>query len=244
MLQCENAASSLIRVLVIEDDQGTADEVVAELTSAGFSVEHVANGIDGLRRAMHNEHHVIALDRLLPGMDGLTILAHLRKEQVQTPVLIVSALDNVDERVRGLKAGGDDYLVKPFVPIELSARIEALARRQIDPDGMLLQIGDLVLDLKMRIAVRAGRNLNLAPREVRLLEFLMRRADRIVTRAMLFEGVWNYRFDPGTNLVDVHMGRLRRKVDGQGQLPMIHTIRKTGFRLEEPGTAASGRLDG
>jgi two-component system OmpR family response regulator len=233
MLRCDTA-SLLIRVLVIEDDMGTADEVVSELTSAGFSVEHVANGIDGLRRAMHNEHHVIALDRLLPGIDGLKILAELRREKVQTPVLIVSALDDVDERVRGLRAGGDDYLVKPFAPVELSARIEALARRQIDPDGMLLQTGDLVLDLKARVAMRAGRNLNLAPREVRLLEFLMRRAEQVVTRAMLFEGVWNYRFDPGTNLVDVHMGRLRRKVDGPGQPPMIRTIRKTGFRLEQP----------
>jgi two-component system OmpR family response regulator len=244
MLQRTNTASPLIRVLVIEDDTGTADEVVAELTAAGFSVEHVANGVDGLRRAMQNEHHVIALDRLLPGIDGLTILTRLRKEKIHTPVLIVSALDDVDERVRGLKAGGDDYLVKPFVPIELSARIEALARRQFDPDGMVLKFGDLVLDLKMRVAMRAGRNLNLAPREIKLLEYLMRRAGRIVTRAMLFEGVWNYRFDPGTNLVDVHMGRLRRKVDGQGQPPMILTVRKTGFRLEEPGNGAGLRLAG
>jgi two-component system OmpR family response regulator len=224
----------MIRVLVIEDDEGTAHEMVAELTGAGFIVELVTNGLEGLRRAKHDEHHVIALDRLLPGLDGLAVLEELRRDGIRTPVLIVSALSDVDERVRGLKAGGDDYLVKPFVPIELSARIEALVRRQIDPKGIIIEVGDLVLDLKARVAMRAGRHLDLAPRELRLLEFLMRHAGQIVTRAMLFEEVWRYRFDPGTNLVDVHMGRLRRKIDHARAPAMIHTIRKLGFRLRAP----------
>ncbi len=221
-----------IKVLVIEDDKGTADEVVAELTTAGFCVEHVADGIQGLKRARDNEHHVIALVRLLPGIDGLTILEELRREKVDTPVLIVSALDNVHERVRGLKAGCDDYLVKPFLPIELSARVEALARRIVDPQGMVLKVDDLVLDLKTRTASRGDRHLSLAPREVRLLEYFMRHVGQTLTRTMLFEGVWQYRFDPGTNLVDVHVGRLRRKVDGPGQPTMIRTVRNLGFRLQ------------
>ena len=224
----------MIRVLVIEDDTETAAEIVSELSGQGFAVDCVHDGIEGLNRARRAEHHVITLDRLLPGMAGLALLENLRSEGNQTPVLFVSALGDVDERVRGIRAGGDDYLVKPFVPQELSARVEALARRRWQGTSSFLQVGDLSLDLVTRAAARGGRRLDLAPRELRLLEFLMRRVGQTVTRAMLFEDVWNYRFDPGTNLVDVHMGRLRKKVDLPGMTPMIVTVRRAGFRLDAP----------
>jgi two-component system OmpR family response regulator len=220
-------------VLIIEDDEAIAAEIAAELAAAGFVVEHAGNGPEGLERARRGSYSVITLDRLLPGLDGLTLLETLRREGVRTPTLLLSALGDVDERVRGLRAGGDDYLTKPFVPLELSARVEALARRAHDQRATRLQVGDLVLDLIDRTATRAGRPLDLAPREMRLLEYLMHHAGQAVTRAMLFEEVWRYRFDPGTNLVDVHLGRLRRKVDGPGDAPLIHTVRRIGFMLAE-----------
>ena len=193
--------------------------------------------------ARQAEHQVIALDRLLPGLDGLALLERLRLNGVRTPVLFVSALSDVDERVRGLRAGGDDYLAKPFVPVELSARIEALARRFDEPAGASIEVGDLAIDVQSRSATRGGRHLDLSPREFRLLEFLMRHAGQTVTRGMLFEEVWHYRFHPGTNLVDVHIGRLRRKVDVPKTPPMIHTIRKIGFRLMDLSRAAALERD-
>ncbi len=173
------------------------------------------------------------VDRMLPGMDGLTIIEALRQEQVRTPVLVLSALGGVAERVRGLRMGGDDYLTKPFAIIELVARIEALLRRPAESRETILRVGQLELDLIERTATRDGRAIDLLPREFRLLEYMMRRSGQLLTRAMLLEEVWNYKFVPATNLVDVHMGRLRHKVDGPGEPPMIHNVRGAGFILRE-----------
>ena len=174
------------------------------------------------------------VDRLLPGIDGLTIIEVARREHVRTPVLVLSALGAVDDRVRGLRAGGDDYLTKPFVILELIARIEALLRRPGESRDTVLRLGPLELDLLGRSAKRDGRPLDLLPREFRLLEYMMRRKDQLLTRAMLFEEVWNYKFVPQSNLVDVHMGRLRRKIDPPGQPPMLLNVRGEGFILRAP----------
>jgi two-component system OmpR family response regulator len=171
------------------------------------------------------------VDRLLPGMDGLSVIETLRNEQVRTPVLVLSALGAVDDRVRGLRAGGDDYLTKPFAVVELIARIEALLRRPVETRETILRVGQLELDLIERTARRGDREIDLLPREFRLLEYMMRRSGQLLTRAMLLEEVWNYKFVPATNLVDVHMGRVRHKVDGPGDTPMIHNIRGAGFIL-------------
>ncbi len=227
----------MIRVLVIEDDAETAAEIVEDFTAAGFSVDHEATGPEGLRRAQSEAFDVITLDRMLPDMDGLAVLDNLRASGIRTPVLVLSALSNVDERVKGLRAGGDDYLSKPFFASELRARVEVLARRPPDREQTLLRFEDLTLDLLDRAARRGERNLELFPREFKLLDFLVRHAGQVVTRAILFEQVWRYRFDPGTNLVDVHMGKLRRKVDAPGEPQLIHTVRGTGFVLKtaDPG---------
>ena len=222
----------MIRVLVIEDDSETAAEIVEDFTAAGFSVDREATGPDGLRRAQSEAFDVITLDRMLPDMDGLAVLDNLRASGIRTPVLVLSALSNVDERVKGLRAGGDDYLSKPFFASELRARVEVLARRPPDREQTLLRFEDLTLDLLDRAARRGERNLELFPREFKLLDFLVRHAGQVVTRAILFEQVWRYRFDPGTNLVDVHMGKLRRKVDAPGEPQLIHTVRGTGFVLK------------
>jgi two-component system OmpR family response regulator len=174
------------------------------------------------------------VDRLLPGTDGLTIVEALRHEGVRTPVLVLSALGSVDDRVRGLRAGGDDYLTKPFATTELIARIEALLRRPSESRDTVLQLGPLELDLIERTAKRGDRTIDLLPREFRLLEYMMRRKEQMLTRAMLLEDVWNYKFVPQTNLVDVHMGRLRRKVDEPREPPMIHNVRGLGFILRAP----------
>ena len=222
----------MIRVLVIEDDSETAAEIVEDFTAAGFSVDREATGPDGLRRAQSEAFDVITLDRMLPDMDGLAVLDNLRASGIRTPVLVLSALSNVDERVKGLRAGGDDYLSKPFFASELRARVEVLARRPPDREQTLLRFEDLTLDLLDRAARRGERNLELFPREFKLLDFLVRHAGQVVTRAILFEQVWRYRFDPGTNLVDVHIGKLRRKVDAPGEPQLIHTVRGTGFVLK------------
>lgn len=221
----------MIKVLVIEDDSETQQEIVDEFADAGFAVDCASNGPDGLDKATATTFDVITLDRLLPGLDGLDVLERLRNRGVGTPVLVLSALSSVDDKVRGLRSGGDDYLVKPFSPLELRARVEVLARRAPGAGPSLLRVEDLELDLLARTARRGERDLDLVPREFKLLEYLMRHAGQIVTRAMLFEQVWHYRFDPGTNLVDVHLGRLRRKVDGPGDVPLIHTVRGRGFVL-------------
>src|SRR3984893_17344364 len=201
------------RLLLIEDDKETADEIRAELGDRGFVVDWAANGIEGLDKARSGGAEAMIIDRLLPGMDGLTIIETLRAEGVRTPVLVLSALGAVDERVRGLRSGGDDYLTKPFATVELVARIEALLRRPVESPDTVLRVGPLELDLITRTAKRGERVIDLLPREFRLLEYMMRRKDQLLTRAMLFEEVWNYKFVPQSNLVDVHMGRLRRKVD-------------------------------
>lgn len=227
-------SETVTKVLLIEDDDETAHEIVAELVDRGFHVERAATGGEGLERARSGEQDVLIMDRLLPEIDGLTIIETLRREQVRTPVLVLSALGGVDERVRGLRAGGDDYLAKPFALVELAARIEALLRRPVDSRVTNLRIGSLELDLIDRTARRGGRQIDLLPRECRLLEYMMRREGQMVTRAMLFEEVWNYRFVPDSNLVDVHMGRLRHKVDAAGEAPMIHSLRGAGFMLRAP----------
>jgi len=224
------------RVLVIEDDETTAREIVAELSVHGMTAEWVANGREGLERARQDGYDLITLDRMLPGLDGIDVVAELRRAQVDTPVLMISALSDVDERVRGLRAGGDDYMTKPFAFDELRARVEALLRRSPEPRETVLRLDDLELDLLSRSARRGRRVLDLLPRELQILEYLMRHEGQTVTRAMLFERVWGYRFDPRTNLVDVHVGRLRRKIDGVGETPLFETVRGIGFALHAART--------
>ncbi len=222
------------RVLLIEDDRETASEIMAELVERGFDVEWAATGIEGLDKARAGKADAMIVDRLLPGVDGLTIIEAVRREHLRTPVLVLSALGAVDDRVRGLRAGGDDYLTKPFAIVELVARIEALLRRPSENLDTILRVGPLELDLLARTAKREDRRIELLPREFRLLEYMMRRRDQLLTRAMLFEEVWNYKFVPQSNLVDVHMGRLRRKVDQPNEQPMIHNVRGEGFILRAP----------
>lgn len=222
------------KLLLIEDDAETASEIRAELIERGFQVDWAASGIEGLDKARSIGPDVMIVDRLLPGMDGLTIVEALRNEDVKTPVLVLSALGNVDDRVRGLRAGGDDYLTKPFAILELMARIDALLRRPAKSVDTTLRVGALELDLLTRTAKRSDRTIELLPREFRLLEYMMRRKDQLLTRAMLFEEVWNYKFVPQSNLVDVHMGRLRHKVDRPGEPAMIHNVRGEGFIIRAP----------
>jgi two-component system, OmpR family, response regulator len=221
----------MAKVLLIEDDSETAEEITAELADRGFDVEWSANGIEGLEKARSSHPDAMIVDRLLPGMDGLTVIEALRKDQVRTPVLVLSALGAVDDRVRGLRMGGDDYLTKPFALVELVARIEALLRRPVESRETTLRVGPLELDLIERTVKRGDRVIDLLPREFRLLEYMMQRSDQLLTRAMLLQEVWNYNFVPSTNLVDVHMGRLRHKIDGSGETPMIHNVRGAGFIL-------------
>jgi two-component system, OmpR family, response regulator len=224
----------MTKILLIEDDGETAEEVTAELVERGFDVEWSADGTAGLASARSSGPDVLIVDRMLPGMDGLSIIETLRQEQVRTPVLVLSALGAIDDRVRGLRAGGDDYLTKPFAILELVARIEALLRRPVQSRETTLRVGALELDLIERTARRGAREIDLLPREFRLLEYMMQRCDQLLTRAMLLEEVWNYKFVPATNLVDVHMGRLRHKVDGPNETPMIHNVRGAGFILRTP----------
>jgi two-component system OmpR family response regulator len=225
---------SMAKILLIEDDKETADELRAELGERGYVVDWAANGIEGLDKARSGGAQVMIVDRLLPGMDGLTIIEALRREGMRTPVLVLSALGAVDDRVRGLRAGGDDYLTKPFATLELIARLEALLRRPLEGRETVLRVGPLELDLMERTAKRGDRAIDLLPREFRLLEYMMRRKDQVLTRAMLLEEVWNYNFVPQTNLVDVHMGRLRHKIDEPNESPMIQNVRGVGFILRAP----------
>jgi two-component system OmpR family response regulator len=226
----------MARVLVIEDDQETAAGIVENLTVYGHEVEHAATGPEGLERATGGGFDVITVDCMLPGLDGIALVETLRRTQISTPVLMLSALSALDERVLGLRAGGDDYLTKPFAYAELRARVDALLRRSPEQRETVLRVGDLEIDLLTRSARRGTRVLNITPRELRLLEYLVRHAGHAVTRAMLFEEVWNYRFDPHTNLVDVHVGRLRRELEGPGEPPMLQSVRGVGFRLDIPQT--------
>ena len=214
----------MARVLVIEDDQQTAAEITAALGDHGFDVDVAHTGREGLLNAAGDKYDAIVLDRMLPGdLDGLGVLATLRTIGIETPVLILSALSAVDERVRGLRAGGDDYLTKPFEFVELTARLEVLARRHAVPAReTTLRVSDLEIDLLTR---------ELLPREYRLLEYLMRHPGQVVTRTMLFEEVWGYHYDPQTNVIDVHIGRLRRKLEEGGLSQLIHTVRGSGYVL-------------
>jgi two-component system OmpR family response regulator len=224
----------MTRILTIEDDAVTAREIVAELSSHGLEVDWVDNGREGLERAVSGNYDLITLDRMLPELDGLAIVTTLRTMGVATPILMISALSDVDERVRGLRAGGDDYLTKPFDPEEMTARLEVLLRRNQTPAAQLdthLRVGPLELDLISRKVQRDGEEIALLPTEYRVLEFMMRHAGQTITRTMLFEAVWGYHFDPGTNLIDVHMGRLRKKIDPPGVEPMIQTVRGSGYIL-------------
>ncbi|NHO31467.1 response regulator transcription factor [Acetobacter fallax] len=224
-------------VLLVEDDSGIAREIAEELESRDFAVTAVETGDGGLEQALSGAYDVMVVDRMLPGLDGLTLIETMRARNIRAPVLVLSALSAVDDRVSGLKAGGDDYLTKPFAMEELVARIEALLRRPDDTRQTVLRAGPLTMDLIDRRVDRAGREVDLLPREFRLLEFLMRRPGQVLTRAMMLEEVWNYRFTPQTNLVDVHIGKLRRKIDGPGEAPLIHSIRGAGFTLgaSDPG---------
>jgi two-component system OmpR family response regulator len=222
-----------MRILVVEDDKDVAGFVVKGLREAGHVVEHAANGRDGLFMAASEAFDAIVLDRMLPGaVDGLRLLETLRSQGNNTPVLFLSAMAQVDDRVRGLKAGGDDYLTKPFAFAELLARVEALARRGKGEGPVTkLVVADLEMDLLSRGVKRAGQKIDLQPREFRLLEYLMRHASQVVTRTMLLEGVWDYHFDPQTNVIDVHVSRLRQKVDKPFSTPLIHTVRNAGYML-------------
>jgi two-component system, OmpR family, response regulator len=222
---------AVVKVLVIEDDPETAEQIVAQLSEQGMEVDHEAEGPSGLARAKAGTYDLVTLDRRLPHMDGLTVVGLLRQAGIKTPVLLLSALGEVEERVRGLRAGGDDYLTKPFAFTELNARIDALLRRSPEMRATLLRAGDLEVDLLGHTARRGRRKLELKPRELRLLAHLVRHQGHVITRAMLFEEVWHYHFDPRTNLIDVHIGRLRRKVDWPGDPPLIHTVRGAGFVL-------------
>jgi two-component system OmpR family response regulator len=222
-----------MRILLVEDDPTVAGFVAKGLREAGHVVEHADNGRDGLFLAASEAFDTIILDRMLPGgIDGLRLLETLRGQSNTTPVLVLSALSQVDDRVAGLKAGGDDYLTKPFAFSELMARVEALTRRgKTEGPQTKLLVGDLEMDLLSRSVRRAAQKIDLQPREFRLLEYLMRHAGQVVTRTMLLEGVWDYHFDPQTNVIDVHVSRLRQKIDKPFPTALIHTIRNAGYML-------------
>jgi two-component system OmpR family response regulator len=223
------------RILIVEDDQETAGQLVDALTKSGYQVDLAANGNDALRLGRSTEYAVMTMDRMLPDIDGLAVMRNLREAGIVAPVLIISALGEVDDRVRGLRAGGDDYLVKPFAFVELVARIEALARRSaIVVKETVLRVGDLELDLVSRTATRLGREIKLLPREFQLLEYLIRNEGHVVSRAMLLQHVWDLHFDPATNIIDVYVGRVRRKVDGREDYPLIHTVRGVGYSVRAP----------
>jgi two-component system, OmpR family, response regulator len=223
------------RILVIEDDLETADQLVESLATSGYSVDLAVDGDNGLALARGGEYAVMTIDRMIPGIDGLSIIRRLREDGVVTPALIISALGEVDDRVRGLRAGGDDYLVKPFAFAEMLARVDALARRSTAVmKDTVLRVGDLKIDLVSRAVTRKGRVVELLPREFQVLEYLVRNQGQVVPRAMLLQHVWDLHFDPTTNIIDVYVGRVRRKVDDQQDYPLIHTVRGVGFCVRAP----------
>ncbi|RYY40301.1 MAG: response regulator transcription factor [Sphingomonadales bacterium] len=223
------------KILIVEDDAASAAYVAKGLGEAGFAVESCGNGRDGLFLASEGIFDLIVIDRMLPGLDGLSVLGALRAASIRTPALILSALGTVDDRVNGLRAGADDYLTKPFSFAELLARVEALLRRAeggaVESAPTRLTVGDLEIDLLARTVQRASRAIPLGAREFNLLEFLARHAGQVVTRTMMLEKIWNYHFDPGSNVVDVHIGRLRRKLEEGFATPILHTVRGAGYRL-------------
>lgn len=226
--------SSPKRVLLIEDEVATAGHMADGLTNAGWAVTVSHDGLDGLTRAQDDDFDVIVVDRMLPGLDGVAVVEALRARQIQTPILFVTALGSVADRVHGLERGGDDYLIKPFSFAELNARVAALARRAPTPlqERVVLQCGDLTLERLTRTVRRGGREVALLPLEFKLLEYLMLNAGRAVTRTMLLERIWGFHFDPRTNIVETHISRLRGKIDGPGEKPMITTRRGVGYVIQ------------
>ncbi len=224
------------KVLIVEDDDLMAQELIRALSLPGYQIDTANTGREGIAKAMGGEYDLLTLDRMLPDLDGLTILSTMRGVGMDTPVMVVSSMGDVDDRVQGLRAGGDDYLTKPFSVEEMRARVEALLRRRPKHAAreVVLRVRELELDLVTRRVTHHGAPLDLQPTEFRVLEFMMRHAGKVVTRTMIFEEVWRCRFDPGTNLIDVHVGRLRRKVDANvthTETPMIRTIRGSGYLL-------------
>src|ERR1700730_11867957 len=218
------------RILVVEDDPETGAQLVDSLSSNGYRVDLAVDGDDGLRRGRSADYAFMTIDRMLPAPDGLALIHRLRADGIATPALIISALGEIDDRVRGLRGGGDDYLVKPFAFGELLARVEALARRSATVvKETVLRGGDLERDLVSRTANRGGEEIDLLPREFQVLEYLVRNQGQVVPRAMLLQHVWNLNFEPTSNIIDVYVGRVRRKVDNQHAYPLIHTIRGVGF---------------
>jgi two-component system OmpR family response regulator len=228
-----------MRVLLIEDDTEAAAYLAKGLRESGYVVDHAATGPDGLFLAATEPYDAMVVDRMLPGIDGLSIIEAIRRNGNTTPVLILSALAQVDDRVRGLRAGGDDYLTKPYAFAELLARLEALLRRGTpQPAETRLRLADLEMDLLSRTVTRAGRRIELQPREFRILEYLLRHSGQVVTRTMLLENVWDYHFDPQTNVIDVHVSRLRQKIDKDFDPPLLHTVRGAGYCLRPPAPHA------
>ena len=222
-----------MRILIIEDDIEAAEAMKRGLSEAGFECEHASDGEYGLEAARAGEYHVLIVDRMMPRRDGVSVVETLRREGDATPVLFLSAMGEIDDRVVGLKAGADDYLVKPYAFAELIARVEALSRRrETGAVSTTLKVGDLEMNLLTREVHRAGKEVDLQPREFQLLEFLMRHAGQSVTRTMLLEKVWEYHFDPQTNVIDVHISRLRSKIDKGFDRAMLQTVRGAGYRLD------------
>ena len=225
------------RILVVEDDPETRSYIAKGLAEAGYGVEATGSGRDGLYLATGGGFDALVLDRMLPDLDGLSVLRSVRAAGLSTPTILLTAMSAIDERVRGLRAGADDYLVKPFSFAELEARLQAVMRRPAEPGdpGTRLTCGDLELDLLARTATRGGRTIELLPREFQMLEYLMRRQGRVVTRTMMLETLWDYHFDPKTNVIDVHISRLRRKIDAPDERPLIRTVRGAGYMMTSGG---------
>ncbi|MFA3915394.1 response regulator transcription factor [Ruegeria hyattellae] len=222
------------RVLIVEDDAETRDFVAKGFAEEGFAVETAEDGREGLYHATDGGFDVVIVDRMMPGLDGLSLTKSIRAAGLQTPVLMLTAMSAVDERVKGLRAGADDYLVKPFSFQELHARIEALLRRPQDTEETAtLTCRDLEMDLLKRKVTRDGRDITLTPREFQILEFFLRRQNRVISRTMLLEGVWDYHFDPNTNIVDVHISKLRRQIDEGADIPLIETVRGAGYIMRD-----------
>jgi len=222
-----------MKILLIEDDKEVANFIVKGLSESSYTVDHADNGKDGLYLAMNNEYDLLIIDRMLPGIDGLSIIKMLRASGNKTPILILSALGNVDERVEGLKSGADDYLPKPYAFSELLARVEALLRRGKETPTKILEVADLKINLENYTVTRGDKRIELKPTEFKLLVYLVRHKGQVVTRTMLLENVWGYNFDPQTNVVDVHVSRIRAKIDKGFSKQLIKTIRGVGYKIDE-----------
>jgi two-component system OmpR family response regulator len=238
-IEAERVAPDEMKFLLVEDDAETAAYIMRGLKEHGHTVDHAATGRDGLFLGGSETYDIMIVDRMLPGMDGLSIVKLLRSTGVKTPILFLTAMGGIDDRVEGLNAGGDDYLVKPFGFSELLARVNALARRPpLSSSQTVLHVADLEMDLLKRTVTRAGVEIDVQPREFMLLEFLMRHAGQVVTRTMLLEGVWDFHFDPKTNIVETHISRLRAKINRGHEAELIQTVRGSGYVIRAPATAA------